>query len=82
MVKAGWRVLRRNPADRASIWPYLPPCFALPRHLYAEEMDIWHRARDAERKSWDCLRMGGYGVPKMPPLRDLLMPWRLGESEE
>ena len=35
VVKAGWRVSRRDPANRASMWPYLPPRFALPRHLYA-----------------------------------------------
>ena len=82
MVKAGWWVLRRDPTDRASMWPYLPPRFALPHHLYAEEMDIRRWARDAERKSQDCLRMSGYRVLKMPPLRDLPMPWRLGELEE
>ena len=82
MVKAGWRVLRRDPTNRASHWPYLPPRFALPRHLYAEEMDIRCQARDAERKSQDHLRMSGYRVLKMPPLHDLPMPWRLGESEE
>ena len=26
--------------------------------------------------------MSGHRVLKMPPLRDLPMPWRLGESEE
>ena len=82
MVKAGWRVSRRNPTDRASMWPYMPPRLALPRHLYAKEMDIRRRARDAERKSWDRLRMGGYWVLKMPPLRELPLPWRLGDSEE
>ena len=82
MVKAGWWVVRRDPADRALMWPYLPPCFALPCHLYAEEMDIWRWARDAERKSQDHLRMSGYWVLKMPPLHDLPIPWRLGESEE
>ena len=40
MVKAGWRVSRKDPADRASMWPYLPPRFPLPSHLYFEEMDI------------------------------------------
>ena len=40
VVKAGWRVLRRDPDDRGSQWPYLPPCFPLPRHLYIEEVDI------------------------------------------
>ena len=64
------------------MWPYLPPCFAPPRHLYAEEMDIRRRARDAERKSRDHLRMGGYRILKMLLLRDLPMPWRLGELEE
>ena len=64
------------------MWPYLPPCFAPPRYLYAEEMDIWCRARDMERKSLDRLRMSGYWVQKMPLLHDLPMPWRLGESEE
>ena len=63
------------------MWPYLPPRFALPRHLYAEEIDIWRRARDAERKSRDHLRMGGYRVLKMLPLQDLPMSWRLGDSE-
>ena len=82
MVKAGWRVLRRDPADRASMWSYLPPCFTLPRHLYAEEMDIRRRAQVTERKSWDCVKMSSHRVLKMPPLCDLPMPWRLGESEE
>ena len=82
MVKAGWRVSRRNPADRASMWPYMPPRFPLPRHLYAEEMDIRRWARDVERKSRDRLRMGGHRVLKMPPLRELPMPWRLRDSEE
>ena len=82
MVKAGWRVQRRDPANRGSQWPYLPPCFALPHHLYAEEIDIQHWARDVERKSWDHLRISGHRVLKMPPLHDLPMPWRLGESEE
>ena len=79
VVKAGWRVSRRDPADRASMWPYMPPRFPLPCHLYSEEMDIWHRARDAERKSREHLRMGGHRVLKMPPLRELPMPWRLRE---
>ena len=26
--------------------------------------------------------MGGYRVLRMPPLRDLPMPWRLGDLEE
>ena len=82
LVKAGWRVLRQDPTDRASMWPYLPRRFAFPCHLYAEEMDIRHWARDAERKSRDCLRMGGYRVLKMPPLQDLLMPWRLRDLGE
>ena len=56
MVKAGWRASRKDPADRASMWPYLPPRFPLTRHLFSEEMDIWRRARDAERKSRECLR--------------------------
>ena len=64
------------------MWPYLPPRFALPRHLFAEEMDIWRRAREAERKSQDRFRLGGYRVLKMPPLQELPMPWRLGELEE
>ena len=82
VVKAGWWVLRRDPADRASMWPYLPLRFALPRHLYMEEMDIRCQARDVERKSRDHLRMSSYWVWKMPPLHDLPMPWRLGESED
>ena len=82
VVKAGWPVSRRDPTDRASMWPYLPPRFVLPRHLYTEDMEIRHRARDTERKSRDHLRMGGYWVLKMLPLRDLPMPWRLGDSEE
>ena len=56
VVKAGWRASRKDPADRASMWPYLPPRFPLPRHLLAEEMDIRRRARDAERKSQERLR--------------------------
>ena len=82
VVKAGWWVSRRDPADRASMWPYIPPHFALPHHLYAKEMDIRHRAQDAERKSRDRLRMGGYRVLKMPLLQELPLPWRLGDSEE
>ena len=81
VVKAGWRVSRQDPTDRASMWPYMPPRFALPRHLYAEEIDIRRRARDVERKSWDHLRMGGYRVLKMPLLWELPMPWKLGDSE-
>ena len=45
-------------------------------------MDIQRQAQDAERKSLDCLRMSGHRVLKKPPLGDLPMPWRLGESEE
>ena len=45
-------------------------------------MDIWCWAQDAERRSHKRLRMGGYRVLKMPLLRDLPMPWRLGDSEE
>ena len=56
VVKAGWRVSRKDPADRASMWPYLPPRFPLPRHLFCEEMDIRRRARDAERKSRERLQ--------------------------
>ena len=55
-VKVGWRVSRRDPADRALMWSYMPPHFPLPRHLYSEEMDIRCRARDAERKSRERLR--------------------------
>ena len=55
VVKAGWRVSRRDPTDRASMWPYLPPRIPLPRHLYSEEMDIRRRARDVERKSREHL---------------------------
>ena len=64
------------------MWPYLPPPFPLPRHLYSEEMEVRHRARDMERKSWECLQLGGYRVLKMQPLRDLLLPWRLSNEEE
>ena len=56
VVKAGWRVSRWDPTDRASMWPYMPPCIPFPRHLYSEEMDIRCRARDAERKSREHLR--------------------------
>ena len=56
VVKAGWRASRKDPADRASMWPYLPPRFPLPNHLYVEEMVIRRRARDAERKSRERLR--------------------------
>ena len=55
-MKAGWRASRKDPADRASMWPYLPPRFPLPHHLFSEEMDIRRRARDAERKSRERLR--------------------------
>ena len=82
VVKAGWRVLHRDPANRGSQWPYLPPRFPLPHHLYIEEVDIRRWARDAERKSQDCLRMGGHRVLKMPPLRDLPMPWQLSPPQE
>ena len=82
LVKAGWRVSRKDPTDRASLWPYMPPRFPLPRHLYSEEMDIRRRAWDMERKSWECLQLGGYRVLKMPPLRDLPLPWRLSDEEE
>ena len=82
VVKARWWVSRREPTNRDSMWPYIPPRFPLPRHLYTEEMDIRHQAQDAERKSRDHLRMGGYRVLKMPPLQELPMPWRLGDSEE
>ena len=56
VVKAGWRVSRKDPTDRASLWPYMPPRFPLPHHLYSEEMDIRRRARDTERKSREHLR--------------------------
>ena len=56
VVKAGWRASRKDPTDRASMWPYLPPRFPLPNHLYVEEMVIRRRARDAERKSRERLR--------------------------
>ena len=56
VVKAGWRVSRKDPTNRASLWPYMPPRFPLPRHLYSEEMDIRRHARDAERKSRERLR--------------------------
>ena len=56
MVKAGWRVLHRDPADRGLQWPYLPSRFPLPRHLYVEEVDIRCQAWDMERKSQDHLR--------------------------
>ena len=56
MVKAGWRASRKDPTDRASMWPYLPPRFPLPNHLYVEEMVVRRRARDAERKSRERLR--------------------------
>ena len=56
VVKAGWWVSRKDPANRALMWPYLPPRFPLPSHLYFEEMDIWRRARDMERKSRERLR--------------------------
>ena len=82
VVKAGWRVSRKDPTDRASLWPYMPQRFPLPRHLYSEEMDIRHRARDAERKSRERLQLGGYRVLKMPPLRDLPLPWQLSDKEE
>ena len=72
----------KTTGNRGSPWPYLPPCFPLPNHLYIEDMDIWRWARDTERKSQDCLRMSGHQVLKMPPLQDLPMPWRLGELEE
>ena len=56
VVKAGWRVSRKDPADRASMWPYLPPRFPLPSHLYFEEMDIRRRTWDTERKSRERLK--------------------------
>ena len=56
VVKAGWRASRKDPADRASMWPYLPPRFPLPCHLFSEEMDVRRHARDAERKSREHLR--------------------------
>ena len=56
MVKVGWRAHHRDPADRGSQWPYLPPCFPLPHHLYIEEVDIQHWVWDTERKSWDRQR--------------------------
>ena len=51
MVKVGWRAHHQDPADRGSQWPYLPPRFPLPCHLYIEEVDIWRQAQDAETKS-------------------------------
>ena len=51
VVKVGWRAHRQDPTDRGSQWPYLPPCFPLPRHLCIEEVDIWSWAWDAEKKS-------------------------------
>ena len=56
VVRAGWRAHHRDPTNRGLQWPSLPPRFPLPHYLYIEELDIWHLARDMERKSWDCLR--------------------------
>ena len=56
VVKAGWWASRKDPANRASTWPYLPPRFPLPHHLFSEEMDIRRRTWDTERKSWERLR--------------------------
>ena len=56
MVKAGWWTHCRDPADQGLQWPYLPPRFPLPSHLYIEEVDIRFQARDAERKPWDCFQ--------------------------
>ena len=82
VVKAGWRAHHRDPTDQGSQWPYLPPRFPLPSHLYIEEVDIRRWARDTERKSWDHLRQSGHQVLKMPPLQLLPMPWRLLAMEE
>ena len=82
VVKAGWWVLCQDPTNRGSQWPYLPPRFPLPRHLYIEEVDIRHQARDAKRKSQDHLRLGGHRVLKMPPLWDLPMLWQLSPLQE
>ena len=57
------------------------PTLRPPLHIYSEEMDIRRWAQDAERKSREHLRMGGYRVLKMPPLRELPMPWRLRDLE-
>ena len=34
VVKVGWWAHRQDPGDRGSQWPYLPPRFPLPHHLY------------------------------------------------
>ena len=61
----------------------MPPRFALPSPSLRQ--GDGHPAPGPgciEKKSRDRLRMGRYQVLKMPPLRELPMPWRLGDSEE
>ena len=56
VVKVRWWSHHQDTTDRGSQWPYLPPRFPLPSHLYIEEVDIWHRAQDTKQKSQDRLR--------------------------
>ena len=83
MVKAGWQVQSGETLlIGAHSGPTCPHASPSPTISMSEEMDIWRQAQDAERKSWDRLRMSSHQVLKIPPLRDLPMPWRLGELEE
>ena len=82
LVKAGWRAHHHDPKDQGLQWPYLPPSFPLPAHLFTEEVDIWCCTWDAEHKSRNCFCQSGYRVLEMPPLWLVLMPQKMMKEEE
>ena len=48
VVKAGWQAHCHNPEDHGLLWPYIPPRYPLPTHLFFEEVEI--HCRDQETK--------------------------------
>ena len=51
VVKVGWQSHHRDTGDRANQWPYIPPHYPLPKHIYIEETRIRQNMQDAGYKS-------------------------------
>ena len=56
VVKVGWWTHHKDATNRGLQWPFLPPRFPLPSHLFLEEVGILRWAWEAERKSRDHFR--------------------------
>ena len=82
MVKTGWWVYQRDLNNCSLHWPYVAPCYPLPKCLFFEKIDICYCTWDTYHKFCDHFHRDGHLVFELPELWHLPLPQQIKGWEE